>query len=82
MTSPETETYIEPTPDNPEGYRPELLSPDAYPSMATLSAAHMFEAVVRPNRGPVVPHYVYVPCKLDETQWISEEIMTGGRSPI
>lgn len=69
-------TYLAPIAENPEGYRPELLTPDAYPALRTISAAHMMDAVIRPNRGPMLPLYVYVPCMPTHGEWISEEIQT------
>jgi hypothetical protein len=67
---------VERAPQNPHGYRADLLTPDAFPALGTISAAFMFSAVVRPNCGPVAPQYVFVPCKRDPVSCITEEMVT------
>jgi hypothetical protein len=67
-------TDVEPTPENPEGYAPDLLAPDAFPALATLSAGPLFGAVVRPNRGPVAPQYVFVPTKLGGPGYFNKDV--------
>ena len=54
-------THSEP----PDRYaaRPELLAPDAYPALRTVSAGHLFRAVIVPRIEPGPAEFVYIPCR-------------------
>ncbi len=49
-------------PHDPYRNRPELLEPDAYPSLRTISAGHIFHSVIVPRQEFGPPQFVYVPC--------------------
>lgn len=51
---------MKPTPAR-SATHPELLTPDHYPALATVSAAFFFKLVVVPRTPPPPPQYVYVP---------------------
>jgi hypothetical protein len=46
-------------------YRPELLTPEEYPCMKTMSSAFFVSMVVVPRTPPPPPEYVYVPVEGD-----------------
>ncbi|AUX31270.1 MULTISPECIES: sigma-70 family RNA polymerase sigma factor [Sorangium] len=56
----------------PFASRPELLVPENYPALGTVSSASFYKLVVVPRTPPPPPQYVFVPVKRsDDAAWVA-----------